>query len=589
MNTQPPGWRRRRSACAAPAVRREGVETSHRHGLVREALLADQPRVRPDLDFPLRPAAHHEAPLAVTGEVRRVHELGRRVHVGHRIEPRVEPLRRRLGLGNARRVRVGGHAGRVRVVRVRLRHQLARARHRARGSADPARAGSGWEPASARNEQPPLTVDRLCFFLVRALDRGDRCGRVNLAPSGALESKLMREASRSFRRWPAASTGFRCPRRSRAHATTDRGPRYRTAGTRLTRRTSRCSARSPRARAALPRRRRGRRADVHVGVVADWWVLGERRVVSTTGLRRGSRRRYGARSPGTPRSRCASWVGCYRGNARYAAAGRVRRGPTPDREHDRRETSGGDPRARSVGSRVPVVVRGAARQVPANAPERTIWWTLKASSRSSRTEASHSSLPRAARRRRRSGRREDAQAKAGSFSFRRARRGDENVGLPQVREPRGRGRRRCARPRKPRWTRAWGTPSRRSWWGTRPRALAGADDARRGGRRKKRRNKLLPPRAVAGGRSALTEKYSDFKWLIGVVLILQREPARACHRRVRARIARRRRRTALLGSVFGFFCFFKPRDEVSLDLEMTNVTLKDTLLFPPTPTQRRAE
>ena len=64
----------------------------------------------------------------------------------------------------------------------------------------------------------------------------------------------------------------------------------------------------------------------------------------------------------------------------------------------------------------------------------------------------------------------------------------------------------------------------------------------------------------------LTEKYSDFKWLTKVP-ILQREPARACHRRVRARIARRRRRTASFGSVFLFFLFFlNPRDEVSARL-----------------------
>ena len=64
----------------------------------------------------------------------------------------------------------------------------------------------------------------------------------------------------------------------------------------------------------------------------------------------------------------------------------------------------------------------------------------------------------------------------------------------------------------------------------------------------------------------LTEKYSDFKWLTKVP-ILQREPARACHRRVRARIARRRRRTASFGSVLLFFLFFlNPRDEVSARL-----------------------
>ena len=68
----------------------------------------------------------------------------------------------------------------------------------------------------------------------------------------------------------------------------------------------------------------------------------------------------------------------------------------------------------------------------------------------------------------------------------------------------------------------------------------------------------------------LTEKYSDFKWLTKVP-ILQREPARACHRRVRARIARvGDRRAASFGSVFCFFFFRsptpRPRDEVSARL-----------------------
>ena len=68
----------------------------------------------------------------------------------------------------------------------------------------------------------------------------------------------------------------------------------------------------------------------------------------------------------------------------------------------------------------------------------------------------------------------------------------------------------------------------------------------------------------------LTEKYSDFKWLTKVP-ILQREPARACHRRVRARIARRRRRTASFGSVFWVFFYARfptprPRDDVSARL-----------------------
>ena len=70
----------------------------------------------------------------------------------------------------------------------------------------------------------------------------------------------------------------------------------------------------------------------------------------------------------------------------------------------------------------------------------------------------------------------------------------------------------------------------------------------------------------------LTEKYSDFKWLTKVpqrhFFFFKSEPApRACHRRVRARIARRRRRTASFGSVFLFFLFFlNPRDEVSARL-----------------------
>ena len=81
----------------------------------------------------------------------------------------------------------------------------------------------------------------------------------------------------------------------------------------------------------------------------------------------------------------------------------------------------------------------------------------------------------------------------------------------------------------------------------------------------------------------LTEKYSDFKWLTKVP-ILQREPARACHRRVRARIARRRRRTASFGSVFWFFFTRDSRrlaraTKSRLDLEMTNVTLSITGLL----------
>ena len=240
---------------------------------------------------------------------------------------------------------------------------------------------------------------------------------------------------------------------------------------------------APRARRARAPRFRGGAgagADVHVGVVADWWVLGERRVVSwTTGFRRGSRRRY--RRGALPGLRgitlCVLGQALPRERAGHAAAGRVRRGPTPDREHDRRETSGGDPRARSVGSRVPVVVRGAARQVPANAPERSGGPQRRV--RGARGPGRVTVLSREPRDAGGClGRREDAQAKAGSVSVpRRARRGDENVGLPQAREPRGRGDD-DARDRESRDGRVRGGLHRDVPGGERARgALAGADDA----------------------------------------------------------------------------------------------------------------
>ena len=321
---------------------------------------------------------------------------------------------------------------------------------------------------------------------------------------------------------------------------------------------------APRARRARAPRFRGGAgagADVHVGVVADWWVLGKRRVVSwTTGFRRGSRRRY--RRGALPGLRgitlCVLGQALPRERAGHAAAGRVRRGPTPDREHDRRETSGGDPRARSVGSRVPVVVRGAARQVPANAPERSGGPQRRV--RGARGPGRVTVLSREPRDAGGClGRREDAQAKAGSVSVpRRARRGDENVGLPQAREPRGRGDD-DARDRESRDGRVRGGLHRDVPGGERARgALAGADDARRGGRRKKRRNKLLPPRAVAGGRSAPHGKVQRLQMAHEGTDFTTRTRARVSPTRPRADRPSASTDGVVRIGFFVFFVFFKP-------------------------------